>query len=338
MEMLSGYGSDASSEGDRAVSPPQPAVQTVHTTMQERTEVPQNLFPTLPEPSVSGAALFASVPAPKQGAKQAVTFRLPRPRAPIDSDEEEERPKKKLRPSSKGKRLTDFLPPPSNDTALALGSGKRLDMDDDDDFSDDQAPVAAAAGPIADADFNPAAGDIGPYVAGPAPERLAGGSEAYRVALGSHRAVEQAPEWAMGGVAEYPAPRGPLQGPSADAGGTDGERMLAEALAAETSSAAKRSKDPFVDLGVKFVEVDQEELRRVDPAAREAMNAARTAFGADYEARLRAEAGAAPDKLSRRKHQISSLYHSAKMKELEMLDMRGQGLKTKAQTQAKYGW
>ena len=52
----------------------------------------------------------------------------------------------------------------------------------------------------------------------------------------------------------------------------------------------------------------------MNPAAREAMNATRTAFGADYEAKLRSEAGAAPDKLSRRKHQISSLYHTAKMK------------------------
>ena len=167
--------------------------------------------------------------------------------------------------------------------------------------------------------------------------------------------------------------------------GADGPRMLAEALAAEASSAAKRSKDPFADLGVKFVEVrgrplptqgvrrrwhrlaladvisplaalinpfkvvasgpasslggwpasapvlrglcllptaraartaqvKQEKLRYIDPVAKEATNATRTAFGADYEARLRAEAGAKPDKLSRRKHQISSLYHNAKMK------------------------
>lgn len=61
-------------------------------------------------------------------------------------------------------------------------------------------------------------------------------------------------------------------------------------------------------------QVNQEKLRYVNPAAREAMNATRTAFGPDYEARLRAEAGAAPDKVSKRKHQISSLYHAAKMK------------------------
>ena len=50
------------------------------------------------------------------------------------------------------------------------------------------------------------------------------------------------------------------------------------------------------------------------PMAREAANAARSAFGPDYEARLRQEAGPQPEKLARRKHQISSLYHQAKMK------------------------
>jgi len=64
----------------------------------------------------------------------------------------------------------------------------------------------------------------------------------------------------------------------------------------------------------RTAQVKQEKLRYIDPVAKEAMNATRTAFGADYEARLRAEAGAKPDKLSRRKHQISSLYHNAKMK------------------------
>ena len=52
----------------------------------------------------------------------------------------------------------------------------------------------------------------------------------------------------------------------------------------------------------------------MDIRKREAMNAARTAFGADYEANLRKEAGPNPEKLARRKHQISSLYHQAKMK------------------------
>lgn len=51
-----------------------------------------------------------------------------------------------------------------------------------------------------------------------------------------------------------PGDRGAPSDPSTAAGAMDGERMLAEALAAEASKAAKHSKDPFADLGVKFVE------------------------------------------------------------------------------------
>ena len=62
------------------------------------------------------------------------------------------------------------------------------------------------------------------------------------------------------------------------------------------------------------MQVRQEDLTRMDIHKREAMNATRTAFGADYEANLRKEAGPNPEKVARPKHQISSLYHQAKMK------------------------
>ena len=61
-------------------------------------------------------------------------------------------------------------------------------------------------------------------------------------------------------------------------------------------------------------QVKQAQLKYVNPMVKEAANAARNAFGTDYEARLRQEAGPQPEKLARRKHQISSLYHQAKMK------------------------
>lgn len=67
----------------------------------------------------------------------------------------------------------------------------------------------------------------------------------------------------------------------------------------------------------ELAQVRQEDLTRMDKGKREAMNATRTAFGADYEANLRMEAGPNPEKLARRKHQISSLYHQAKMKVCE---------------------
>lgn len=49
-------------------------------------------------------------------------------------------------------------------------------------------------------------------------------------------------------------------------------------------------------------------------------------------------AGPDPTKLAKRRHQIGSLYHYAKQKELEQLEQRSQGAKSKAETQKKYGW
>lgn len=90
----------------------------------------------------------------------------------------------------------------------------------------------------------------------------------------------------------------------------DPGRML---VAVPCMSHFQRSMSPQLHAWA-CVQVKQEKLKHMDAGKKEAANAARTAFGADYEARLRAEAGAQPDKLSRRKHQISSLFHQAKMK------------------------
>jgi proline-rich protein PRCC len=49
-------------------------------------------------------------------------------------------------------------------------------------------------------------------------------------------------------------------------------------------------------------------------------------------------AGGDPSKMAKRRHQISSLYHYTKQKELEQLEVRAAGSKTKAETQRKYGW
>ena len=42
--------------------------------------------------------------------------------------------------------------------------------------------------------------------------------------------------------------------------------------------------------------------------------------------------------MAKRKHQIGTLYFNAKMQELEQLEARTQQMKTKKETQAKYGW
>lgn len=43
-------------------------------------------------------------------------------------------------------------------------------------------------------------------------------------------------------------------------------------------------------------------------------------------------------KLQRRKHQIGTLLHDMKARQMELLDRRVKGSLTKAETQAKYGW
>ena len=62
------------------------------------------------------------------------------------------------------------------------------------------------------------------------------------------------------------------------------------------------------------VQVNQADLKYVNPAVREAAGGARAALGTDYELQLRSEAGPVPAKLAKRKHQISSLYHHAKIR------------------------
>lgn len=47
---------------------------------------------------------------------------------------------------------------------------------------------------------------------------------------------------------------------------------------------------------------------------------------------------AQPTKNNSRKHQINSLMFSAAESELELLESRGRQSKSKAETQAKYGW
>ena len=67
-------------------------------------------------------------------------------------------------------------------------------------------------------------------------------------------------------------------------------------------------------------------------------NPVRDALGEDYEAKLRKQAGQMPSTMSRRRHQIGQLYYDAKMREIDLLENRAKSMKTKHETQAKYGW
>lgn len=92
--------------------------------------------------------------------------------------------------------------------------------------------------------------------------------------------------------------------------------------------------------GIQFKEVNADRIRYMDPASRAEVNALREALGNDYEQKLRAEAGkvGSVSKLAKSRHQLASLFVQAKHQELEQIEKRVTGMKSKAETAKKYGW
>ncbi|CAL5222966.1 g5407 [Coccomyxa viridis] len=304
MDLLGGYGSDADSDvGDEAVAAPPPAGELASTKAAG-------------DASVGNGALLSKLPAPRKKKRPVLLTVLAESIPDSDSDEEEKKRKKKRKLDTRGKSLNEVLPAPKNQSStmglLGGGTGSRLmgtAQDNDEDFK-----------------WRPPTGD---GVLGKKDEYQADDNEVFRV-------EDEVP---LASAAYSAAAGGP--------GATNGGHAPAHYSSAPggVAGAAQQSARPpagadaiFAGLNVELKEVKQEDLTRMDIRKREAMNATRTAFGADYEANLRMEAGPNPEKLARRKHQISSLYHQAKMKELELLESKSQGIKTKAETQAKYGW
>ena len=78
----------------------------------------------------------------------------------------------------------------------------------------------------------------------------------------------------------------------------------------------------------------------MDPGQRAELNALRSTFGDDYENKLKSDAAkvGAVSKLAKHKHQLASLYVQAKEQELEDMEKRTTGAKSKAETARKYGW
>jgi hypothetical protein len=102
--------------------------------------------------------------------------------------------------------------------------------------------------------------------------------------------------------------------------------------------------DRGIDLlppGIQFKEVSAANLRYDGPgAAGKDSSALRSALGPEYESMLRAEAskiGHVP-KMAKKKHQLSALFLHAKDQEIDQFEKRATGMKSKAETQRKYGW
>ncbi len=116
------------------------------------------------------------------------------------------------------------------------------------------------------------------------------------------------------------------------AGAAAPDALLAAAIEEERAARGGRFQVPAVR------EVSQVELTAGRDRLASTQNFMGMAFGPEHEARLRAEAGAKPSDIQRRKHQIGSLLYDAKLQELKLMEGRLQGMKSKRETQAKYGW
>ncbi|KAK6944584.1 Proline-rich protein PRCC [Dillenia turbinata] len=88
------------------------------------------------------------------------------------------------------------------------------------------------------------------------------------------------------------------------------------------------------EVPAEIIEVKQDELMKNRPREDQAKLTG-IAFGPSYQP---VSTKGKPSKLHKRKHQIGSLYHDMKQKEMELQERRARGFLTKAETQAKYGW
>lgn len=119
-------------------------------------------------------------------------------------------------------------------------------------------------------------------------------------------------------------------------------RVPQDCAPAKQSSEQPRISERENDMlqpGIQFKEVSGASLRYDSSVGRDS-GALRSALGPEYESMLRAEAskiGHVP-KMAKKKHQLSALFLHAKDQEIDQLEKRATGMKSKAETQRKYGW
>jgi proline-rich protein PRCC len=370
MDLLGGYGSDSGSEPDSpkapaaatalisAAPPPRTLPTAPLTSASERVETGVSTLSDLPAPASARAPLFSGLPMPAFRRKR-ITAKFSCPidygGAPTstgginedDDDDDLEPAVKRMKRSgtgggNKGMSIADFLPAPkntkgppagefgNNEKALGNGGGGGGGGDGKMAYEDD--------------DLVPGAEDLtGMYLGKGDGEPADEGGDI----------LEQQPPM-LGAAA-------PTTQPQHIRGVYDGQEYIYD-----TATGQYYYPDPEYNLsneptttnhninntsynatdvgglpgGIQFKEISGAQLRHMDPGQRAELNALRSALGDDYESKLKSEAAkvGAVSKLAKRKHQLSSLYVQAKEQELEDMEKRSSGAKTKAETQRKYGW
>ena len=143
-----------------------------------------------------------------------------------------------------------------------------------------------------------------------------------------YRSINAAPEVDGGDMSSYMNTSGRIEDESAVTRQKRNEKSW--------NSAAAR-----IPSGVHMKEISGAALRSQGVSSSIAdLSGMRAALGAEYENKLRSEAGrvGTVSKLAKRKNQLSSLFVAAKSEELDLIEKQALGMKTKAETQKKYGW
>eukprot|EP00238_Polyblepharides_amylifera_P010105 CAMPEP_0196594082 /NCGR_PEP_ID=MMETSP1081-20130531/77323_1 /TAXON_ID=36882 /ORGANISM="Pyramimonas amylifera, Strain CCMP720" /LENGTH=353 /DNA_ID=CAMNT_0041918243 /DNA_START=214 /DNA_END=1272 /DNA_ORIENTATION=- len=303
------------------------------------------------------SSLLSKLPAPK--VKKTVQYKLPMNTDLLRKGTREDSPPRKIqRVVKSGMSLKDLLPKPKfQEETLggALGGGSKggvmLDLGGGEECAEGSLdlPSSAPARPAC----NPYG--IAPQVYGSqqvqqdGPGYIMEHELAHQASPSSHALGGQLPtsffqEGRTPGEVYNGATSLPL-GPSLPARPTpqapSQDQLLSQAMQEEVfrrNRTGKRGLDPFKKMEMpQMMEVAADSLteltRPVDP-----MSETGKAFGPQYAAELKKQAGAKPDKQFRRKHQIGSLYYDAKVRELELLENRAKGMKSRSETQGKYGW
>lgn len=91
---------------------------------------------------------------------------------------------------------------------------------------------------------------------------------------------------------------------------------------------------------IEFKEIKADVIQQAAPHEKSEIEALRVAMGSDHAKELQEATASAtgPSKRHKQKHQITSLYHHAKATELQDMQRKQASGRSKAATQAKYGW
>lgn len=285
---------------------------------------PSDPAPAPPSAVTSDAVtkdLLAKLPAPKKK-KRVVKLKTSLDYAALlkhDSDEEDQPKEKKFKPTT-GSSLKDFLPKPKNEEEDDLGGALGFGASSRSALKLDAAPKV------------------------PAEETRSSGTGAASAAPlvpMSHQLHSAEPEQVYQ-PQTYSVRSQPTAAAQAAPSGLDeqADDLFEKAMQMEVERRNRKGSkgDPFAKKIVPtFKEINQASLTHLHKPA-ETMLETGKAFGPQYQQELMKQAGPKPDKLAKRKHQIGSLYYEAKAKELEMMESKSKGMKSKAQTHGKYGW